>query len=143
MAETDSPISQGDSWPKQTGNDGAARVTVPTTAFRRKAATGTASSDLTSRATSPVPDVMSQGTSELILALRSAFDTLRQQLADAHATNAHLREQNARLLDLSLVDSLQQLLADAHGTIVYLRDQNARLLDLVVPRRPWWRRWFR
>jgi hypothetical protein len=112
-------------------------------ALQRETATGGSSSDLTTRAASLVPDVTSQGTPELILALRSAFDSLRQQLADAHATNAHLREQNARLLDLSVVDALQQQLADAHGTIVHLREQNARLLDLVTPRRPWWRRWFR
>jgi hypothetical protein len=116
-------------WPRQVGNDGHVRMTVPLAALAKAAAPAgflvtvtpepvSHPTDPTTPATvttsSPPTDTMTaQGFAECVAALR-------EQLAIANA-----RAERAELV------------------IDHLRDRIDALLALWIERRAWWRRWFR
>ena len=125
-------------WPRQRGNDGIVRVTVPLTAFEKAAETAgfrvTTTDPTTSHATDTVTSPTVATTDPMTVI---AIDTLSQAVE-------FLRE------DLGIanrrIDELLVALADARTTAMISGNEAAALrtrLALLSERRPWWRRWFR
>jgi hypothetical protein len=126
-------------WPRQTGNDGLVRVTVPMTALTSSLASSLASSvdrqasDVATTSPTTVAVTSERGLATdpppdpVIVTLTKAVDSLREQLeiANARADRAEQR--------------VDELIEDRR------RDAGERrhLLDALTGRVPWWRRWFR
>jgi hypothetical protein len=119
-------------WPRQAGNDGVVRVTVPLTALaksRNSAGAGTATDTVTSDSLSDATDTVTVSgdtlTDPVIVTLTRAVDSLREQLviANARADRAERR-----------VEELQETLTE----------ERRRLIEILTESRAsWWRRWFR
>ena len=127
-------------WPRQTGNDGIARVTVPLTALARCAETTAFRVTTTALATSHAIDTVSPpavattdlGPDPMTVTLSLAVDSLREQLAIANgrADRAERR-----------IDELQDELTRERCRAAAL---GRKLIEVLTgPRVPWWRRWFR
>jgi hypothetical protein len=119
-------------WPRQAGNDGIVRVTVPLTALAKSrnsagsdAATDTVTSDSLSEATDTVTDAAVPMTDPVTVTLTRALDSLREQLviANGRADRAERR-----------IDELQAALTEERRRVIEILTGSAR--------RPWWR-WFR
>jgi hypothetical protein len=117
-------------WPRQTGNDGVVRVTVPLTALAKAAETGgfhdTVTAAPLSHPTDPVTLARDTTTDPMTVALSRAVDSLREQLD---------RER-------SRADRAEQRVVDKDAVIDHLRGRLDALMALLTDRRPWWRRWF-
>jgi hypothetical protein len=116
-------------WPKQRGNDGVVRVTVPLTALAKGKEAARASdttTDPASHATGPVspPAVATtdHGSDPMTVTLSRAVDSLREQLSISNRRIDQLLEERRREVE-----------------------ERRRMLALLTDQRrvPWWRRWFR
>jgi len=137
-------------WPRQVGNDGVVRVTVPLSAFEKGPKPAGSRDTTTHDAMSPATDPMASDrgattdapTAEPVATTDPmtviAIDTLSQAVE-------MLRE------DLGIanrrIDKLLTELADAHTAAMITGCEAAALRTQLVlteqSRRPWWRRWFR
>jgi len=141
-------------WPRQTGNDGVVRVTVPLAALARAAGSvefrDTVTPATVSHATDPMtgrPDTASVPTTDPVTL---ALDSLREQLAIANgradraeelqaaansrADRAELRAERAELqaaADRARIAELQAALGE----------ERRRVIEILTRSR--WRRWFR
>ena len=129
-------------WPKQTGNDGLVRVSVPLLALgkpRKTAINADPASpsidSVSDSKTDPGSDAKTDGVSDTtraILVLESAVEGLCEQLVIANQ-RADRAEQQVATLRTELAEAR---VADAQ--------ERRRLLMLLTDQpRPWWRRWFR
>jgi hypothetical protein len=136
-------------WPRQVGNDGFVRVTVPlaearpqnrvtttppttsdpiapTTALRKAPVSSTFADTTTPELASHATDPMTVVPDPVTVTLTLAIDSLREQLviANGRADRAERR-----------IDELLAALGEERRRLIaVLTDQRAR---------PWWRRWFR
>jgi hypothetical protein len=117
-------------WPRQAGNDGVVRVTVPLTALTKAAETAgfrdTTTAQTMSHATDTTTVEAVPLTDPATVTLTRAIDSLREQLAIANG-RADRAERRIEELQAMLVEERRRLIA-------ILTDQLHR---------PWWRRWFR
>jgi hypothetical protein len=111
-------------WPRQTGNDGVARVLVPLPAAGRKQrkdllrGTNVADKPNVSRGQARTSDRTSAPDKQrTIEALENAIATLGEQLARSEARADRLQD------ELSI--------------------ERRRVIEILTGRRSWWRRWFR
>jgi hypothetical protein len=134
-------------WPRQVGNDGFVRVTVPldearpptrvttttpttsdpadpTTALGKDAVSAPFADTTTPEPVSHATDPTTVAPDTVTAALTRALDSLREQLAIANSRAARAERR---------VDELQAMLAE----------ERRRLIMLLTDRRSWWRRWFR
>jgi len=127
-------------WPRQTGNDGIARVTVPLTALARCAETTAFRVTTTALAMSHAIDTVSPpavattdpGPDPMTVTLSLAVDSLREQLAIA---NGRADRAERRIDELQDEVTRERCRAAALGR---------KLIEVLTgPRVPWWRRWFR
>jgi hypothetical protein len=141
-------------WPRQAGNDGVVRVTVPLAEARpqtRVTTTTPTTSDPTGTTTTlgnlpvsgafadtPTPESASEGTAPTTVApdtvsvtLTLALDSLREQLVIANGRADRAELQTAA--DRARIEELLTALAVARR----------QLIEALTDRPPWWRRWFR
>jgi hypothetical protein len=119
-------------WPRQAGNDGIVRVTVPLTALaksRDSAGAGAAVDTVTPDSLSDATDTVTASdvtlTDPVTVTLTHALDVLREQLVIANGRADRAERQ---------VDEMQTALAE----------ERRRVIEILTGfRRPWWRRWFR
>jgi hypothetical protein len=125
-------------WPKQMGNDGLVRVSVPLSALvrlRKLAADDDPTSDTVSSANGPLSDTESD-TTRALRALESAVEGLREQL-----TGANQRADRAEYR----IGELQMALAAAQERITALLMDQRSAAPIApqpapeAPRRRWWR----
>src|SRR5215831_11058947 len=121
-------------WPRQRGNDGIVRVTVPLTALTKGTETADFRVTTTDAATDTATPLGVATTDPMtviaIATLSQAVEFLREDLGIA----------NRR------IDELLVALADARTATMISSNEAAALrahLALLTGRRPWWRRWFR
>jgi hypothetical protein len=134
-------------WPRQVGNDGVVRVSVPLTEIKKPAKakamragvshpTTSAVSDLTVTTTAaldPPTDPAVTLTDSLVVTLSHAVETLREQLERERTRADHAEHRIEE--ELARVDALYAALGEERRRVIaILTDQRAR---------PWWRRWFR
>jgi hypothetical protein len=111
-------------WPRQAGNDGVVRVTVPLTALAKGAETVGFRDTVTdvgqSHPTDTVTPAADPTTDPVTVTLTRAVESLREQLG-----RERMRADRAEI------------------AVDHLRGRIDQLMTLLADRRPWWRRWFR
>jgi hypothetical protein len=116
-------------WPRQTGNDGVVRVTVPLTALTKGMESpgfrDTTTTPLVSHPTDPVLAATGTVSDPVTVTLTRAVDSLREQLAIANGRTERAERR---------IDELQAALGEERRRVIEI---------LTGPRVPWWRRWIR
>jgi hypothetical protein len=142
-------------WPRQVGNDGVVRVTVPLEALEKPQETAVLHVTVTdtpmSHATTPSIAQVSDAADPLIVTLTHAIDSLTEQLVatSARAERAERRANEADEAEKQAADAnrradqAKERAADKDQVIEHLREEIQFLYRLLADRQPWWRRWFR
>jgi len=123
-------------WPRQAGNDGIVRVTVPLIALVNGPETEGFSVTTTDPTTSHATDTVARPavattdplSDPVTVTLSLAVDSLREQLAIAN-------DPADRRIDKLLEERRAERQQEA--------DERRRLLALLTDWRPWWKRWLR